>query len=495
MDIAARLGAVAAARSSAIALRCGAAALSYGQLWTSSGRLAQALSTSGVGRGQAFAVLCENNLELIQLYYAAARLGAVFVPINPNLSARETAYIAIHIKSTMLFHDEPLRPVAEAALPEERRATLSSLFALAEECENRWDDEDHSTRDFLVIYTSGSTGVPKAVVFDQAGEIAGNDSLAKMWEIGPDDVTLVALPLGFLYGLSTAAATGLQSGGELVVLRRFHPGEVLTSLLDARASIYHGVPTMFAMMLDYAEQHGLQVDLSPVRLLISAGAPLSQELRNRFELRFGKRIDDYYALTEARPIFGRHWGDKDPPRGAIGSPAPGVEIRVVDGQGRDLGPGETGEIEVRAPAMLKRYHGDEALTQQAFRDGWFRTGDLGRSGDQGHYFLTGRIKDIIIRGGVNIAPAELEDVLLRHPALSAAAVIGVGDPTFGEVPIAYVVARTDAPTADELHSFCEGHLPRFKIPAAFVLLPSLPLGATGKVDKKALARMWTERGA
>ncbi|HUF45591.1 MAG TPA: class I adenylate-forming enzyme family protein [Aestuariivirgaceae bacterium] len=495
MDIATRLRQLATAQGARIALRCGAAAMSYEALCTSSGLLAQALSRRGIGRGRAFAVLCENSIELLQLYYAAARLGAVLVPLNPSLSAREVAYIADHIESAVLLHDRALEKVAAAALPDGRRAMLSNLFDDLGECAARPAEEDHSARDFLVIYTSGSTGVPKAVVFDQAGEIAGNDSLARLWNIGPDDITLVALPLGFLYGLSTAAATGIQAGGEVVVLPRFHPGGVLKAIVEARITVYHGVPTMFAMMLDYAEQQGLDVDLSPLRLLISAGAPLSEELRNRFESRFGKRIDDYYALSEARPIFGRHWGEAEPPRGAIGKAAPGVEVRIVDGEGGDLGPGEAGEIVVRAPAMLKRYHGEEALTRQAVRNGWFRTGDLGRCDEEGHYFLIGRIKDIIIRGGVNIAPAELEEVLMRHPAVRAAAVIGVGDPTFGEVPVAYVVARLEAPGADELQSFCAGQLPQYKVPTAFVFLPSLPLGLSGKVDKKALSRRWTEARA
>jgi long-chain acyl-CoA synthetase len=495
MDIISGLEAAAARHGAKIALRMGESALSYADLAAGSRSLAAALVRRGIGEGDAIAVLCDNSLELLQLYYAAARLGAVFVPVNPALSAREVAYIAAHVGSSLLLHDEAHAATAEGAVAADRRLPLATLLAGLGSGAAAHPARDHAADDFLVIYTSGSTGVPKGVVFDQAGEMAGNRSLAELWGIGPQDVTLVTLPLGFLYGLSTAAATGIQAEGEVVVMRRFHPGEVLAALIERKATVYHGVPTMFAMMLDYAEEHGLQVDLSGVRLMISAGAPLSGELRRRFAARFNKAIDDYYALTEARPIFGRpSAGGASIPEGAIGRPAPGVAVRIVDGAGAEVPAGEVGEILVRAPAMLKRYHLNEEMTRQALVDGWFRTGDLGRRDGEGNYYLTGRVKDIIIRGGANVAPAEVEAVLAGHPAVQSAAVVGVPHQTLGEVPVAFLVLRSKmAVCMEELKAFCAQRLAEFKRPAEFVVLAAHPLGPTGKVDKKALKQQWLER--
>jgi long-chain acyl-CoA synthetase len=325
------------------------------------------------------------------------------------------------------------------------------------------------------------------VVFDQACEIAGNQALIDLWGITHEDRIAVALPLGFLYGLSTASAMGLQAGAEIVLLRRFHPQLVLNSFVEHRISVFHGVPTMFAMMLDYCEQNDLTIDLSFMRMLVCAGAPLSPALKQRFCERFGKAIDDYYALTEIRPVFGRYSGDDVVPPGAIGKAAPGTVIRIVDAEGCDVEEGESGELLARAGSTMLRYHKDPELTARSFRDGLFVTGDIGRRDANGQYYLTGRIKDIIICGGANISPAEVENALLRHDSIRAAAVVGRRDDKFGERPVAFVV-RADALQHDDesVLAHCRALLADFKVPVALIDLPELPLGATGKVDKQAL---------
>jgi long-chain acyl-CoA synthetase len=480
-------------RGGATAIRFGAQALSYEAFLGEISRASRALAKVNIGKGACVAFLSENRLELMTAYYAAAGLGAVFVPINPSLTAREVAHIIVHSGAQLLFHDEAMLAVAEGAAPAAIRRPIAALTGDAPGSEGSVRERSTALEDdFLIIYTSGSTGTPKAVLFDQQAEIQGNAALIAMWDITEADVTLVALPLGFLYGLSTAAATGLQAGGEVVILRRFHPGEVLQAMASNRASIYHGVPTMFTMMLDYAEQNGLSIDLSFMRLLICAGAPLSAELKSRFARRFNKAIDDYYALTEVRPVFGRFAKDsQEVPSGAIGRASPGAVIRVVDAKGGDVADGEQGELLVRAPATLKRYFKDEAMTQASLQDGLFRTGDLGFRDSRGFYHLTGRIKDIIIRGGANIAPAEVEGVIARFPGVQSAAVIGVADRKYGEVPVAFIVSRAgERVTAEALAVHCRHDLADYKVPAAFHFLQAFPLGVTGKVDKKALKALW-----
>jgi long-chain acyl-CoA synthetase len=305
----------------------------------------------------------------------------------------------------------------------------------------------------------------------------------------------VALPMGYHYGLTTATAATLQSGGQAVLLRRFHPREVLEALVKHGATVFQGVPTMFAMMLEYAEQNSVDIDLSFMRLLISAGAPLSTELRERFEKRFGKRIDDYYALTESRPIFGRYANDPAPvPRKAIGKAAPRAVVKIVDAQGNDVADGVEGEFYVRGPSVTLGYLKNEAQTRELFNeDGLIRTGDLGYRDSEGFYYITGRSKDLIIRGGANIAPAEVEQVLGQHGSIQSVAVIGVPDEKFGQLVAAYVVPRsTQLPGQEELQAWCKGRLAEFKIPAYILPAAELPLVNTGKVDKKALLAHWME---
>ena len=360
------LRAVAAVRGDAPAIRFGDRHLTYRDLLREIDGTALRLRGHGISHGISFAVLCQNCLEVMVAYYAAAQIGAMFVPINPSLTAREVVHITTHSGAVRLFHDEAMREVAEQAAPASLRRPLEALSATDGVASGAHAVDP--TEDFLIIYTSGSTGTPKAVLFNQQAEIAGNASLIEMWGITASDITLVALPLGFLYGLSTAAATGLQAGGQVVIQRRFHPGEVLQAMVAHRVTVYHGVPTMFTMMLDYAEQNDLNVDLSFMRLLICAGAPLSAELKARFQARFGKAIDDYYALTEVRPVFGRFASDSNPiPPGAIGRASPGAVIRIVDGAGTEVADGVHGELVVRAPSTLKRYFKDEGLTKSVFR--------------------------------------------------------------------------------------------------------------------------------
>lgn len=485
------LVAVAAGHTARTALRFENQDLSYAELEEAIASAASAITDLGIGVGDAFAMLCENRPEVMIAYFAAARVGAVFVPINPSLSPSEITYVIEHSDAVMLFHDEAMREVAEQAAPHEMLRDIGRLSARGHPFAALSTD---ASRDFLIIYTSGSTGRPKAVVFDQAAEHFGNAALIDLWAICPDDRMVVALPLGFLYGLSTAAATGLQAGCEVTIVRKFSPARTIAALVAQRATIFHGVPTMFAMMVDYVERENLAVDLSFMRLLICAGAPLPPSLRLRFAERFGKAIDDYYALTEVRPIFGRFADDKTtwPPE-TLGRLAPGADVRICDAAGDDVAEGLIGEIFVKAASTMVRYHKNPDLTASVKHDGFFATGDLGLRNSAGFYYLTGRIKDVIIRGGANIAPAEVENVLLELEPVSGAAVLGDSDRIYGEVPVAFITLRERLAT-DVILDHCRRRLADFKVPVRVEVLQELPLGVTGKVDKNALRHRMGIRG-
>jgi long-chain acyl-CoA synthetase len=465
--------------------------VSYAELLGYVDNAAAYLSASGIGQGIPFAAYAQNRPELMYCYYAAAKLGAIYVPVNPNLTPSEVEYTFRHSGAKLMLHDDVVAESAKQSVPADALVELAKLTGVNDLPVPAAADVSPED-DFLIIYTSGTTGVPKAIVLDHAAQIAGAASLAQMWGLTAEDVTLVALPLGYLYGLSTAAAVGLQSGGTVVILRRFHPRYVLAGMVEHQVTIFHGVPTMFSMMLEYSEQNDFSNDLSFVRALICAGSPMPQEMRQRFATRFGAAIQDYYAMTEATPVFGRYFDDPDPiPEGAVGRAAPGVTVRIVRSDGSDCEIDEEGEVLVRASATMKRYMNAPSQTEASFKDGLFRSGDLGRRDARGYFYITGRIKDIIIRGGANISPAEVEAVIATHPGVQDVAVIGIPDRIFGEVPAAVVVRRFGSNvTEEELIAHASAPLADFKVPKRYIFISQMPLGKTGKIDKTALKQRY-----
>ncbi len=478
--------------ASSTALAFEGRSLTYAQLLGLVDNAARQLRRLGIDYGDSFAIYAQNCPEILIGYYAASKIGAVLVPINPNMTSAEVAHSVGHCDAKALLHDALVAEAAEQAASGEKRRPLSLLSEPCEEPDAGPRPRIGQDDDFIIVYTSGSTGTPKAIVLTHRSQTDVLDALTGMWGITDRDTTLVGLPLGYLYGLSTASAAAQSTGGRVVLMRRFHPGEALDAFLASRATVYHGVPTMFSMMLDYAEQRDLRPDLSFVRALICAGAPLPEELKHRFARRFNKEIQNYYALSECTPVFGFHADDDRPmPAGAAGQLAPGSAARIVDAQGKDCPDGMPGELFVKGAALLKRYHKDDAATAAILTEGWLKTGDIACRDAQGFYTITGRLKDIIIRGGANIAPAEVESVLARHPAVQEAAVIGVPDRIFGEVPVAYVVRRAGSDVAaGALIAHAETALADFKVPRQITFIGEMPLGKTGKVDKAALKAWW-----
>ncbi len=478
--------------ASSIALVFEDRTLSYAELLGLADNAARQLRHLGLGYGDTFAIYAQNCPEILIGYYAASKLGAVLVPINPNMTAVEVAHSIWHCDAKVLLHDALVAEAAEQAASREKRRPLSLLSEPCEEPDAGPQPRIGQDDDFIIVYTSGSTGTPKAIVLTHRSQTDVLDALTQMWGITDMDTTLVGLPMGYLFGLSTASAAALKMGGKVVLMRRFHPGEALNSFQAARATVYHGVPTMFSMMLDYAEQRDLRPDLSFVRALICAGAPLPEELKLRFARRFNKEIQNYYALSECTPVFGFYADDARPmPPGAAGQLAPGSAARITDAQGKDCPDGVPGELFVKGAALIKRYHKDDAATAAILTEGWIKTGDIACRDAQGFYTITGRLKDIIIRGGANIAPAEVESVLARHPAVQEAAVIGVPDKIFGEVPVAYIVRRAGSDVdVEALITHAEKALADFKVPRRIAFIGEMPLGKTGKVDKAALKAQW-----
>lgn len=475
----------AAPRHDKVALIHEGGTVTYGAFLDRIDTVARHLVALGIGPGDRFAIYGQNTPEHYYAFYAASRLGAVIVPLNPHLTAPEVGYSFRHSEARILFHDDHVAETARATVPAERLRPISDLRAPAPAVDLP-DITPDPDADFAISYSSGTTGNPKAIVLDQAGLIRVAISGAEMWAITDADVATVGLPLGYMYGLNTSSSPVLHAGGTIVLMRRFHPREALELFTARRSTLFMGVPTMFTMMMDYCEAKGLTYPLPDMRMLVTAGAPLPPETAARFIASFGKPLSNYYGLSEAFPIFAHHSSETSPP-GSTGRLAPGAVVQIRRPDGTLCGDDEDGEAFVSGPATMKRYNHDAEMTAGAMTGGLFRTGDIVRRDAQGFYTITGRLKDIIIRGGHNISPTELEQVLVSHPAVAEAAVVAATDPLFGEKPVAYLVCRPGTTvTADEVVSHAAQTLADFKVPRDIHFLTEMPLGKTGKIDKRTL---------
>lgn len=462
--------------------------VTYRQFLANIENVARHLVKLGIGEGERFAIYGQNTPEHYYCFYAASLIGAMIVPLNPHLTAPEVEYSFRHSEAKFLLFDSHVEAVvAQAGIPAEKQLPVSTLREPAPAVslpEIKTDPE----ADFVISYSSGTTGTPKAVVLDQASMIRVGEAGTRMWGVTENDVATVGLPLGYMYGLNTSSSPVLHNGGTIVLMRRFHPGEALDIFSKRNVTLFMGVPTMFTMMLSYCEQKGLKYQLLSMRMLVTAGAPLPPEVSARFTAAFGKPLSNYYGLSEAFPIFGHFAEDQGRiPEGATGRLAPGAYVEIRRPDGSRCAPGEAGEAFVRGAATMKRYNKEPEMTAAALADGLFRTGDIVSVDEAGFFTIQGRIKEIIIRGGHNIAPAEVEQVLVSHDAVIEATVVGAPDPVFGERPVAFVVCRPGATvSAEDLMSHAEARLSEFKVPRTINFLEQMPLGKTGKVDRLAL---------
>ncbi|HKG23936.1 MAG TPA: AMP-binding protein, partial [Blastocatellia bacterium] len=337
----------------------------------------------------------------------------------------------------------------------------------------------------LIIYTSGTTGRPKGALLSHRMLMWNSINTNIGWDLVSSDVTTVHAPLFHTGGLNVLTLPLMHIGGTVVILRKFDPAETLEAIEKHRCTIFFGVPTMFQMMLDSPRFE--EIDFGSMRFLISGGAPCPVPLIEAYQRR-GVAFTQGFGLTEVGPNCFR-LGLEDAVRkaGSIGFPSFHSEARIIDEEGRDVPRGLVGELLLKGQHVCSGYWQDSEATSAAISDGWFYTGDLARQDEEGYYYIVGRAKDMIISGGENIYPAEVESVLHDHPAIASAALIGISDDKWGEMPVAVVIARTGrAVTPEEVMDFCSGKLARYKIPKRVYFVSEFPLSASGKVVKRVL---------
>jgi len=461
-------------------------------------RLATVLQDGGVCQGDRVGYLGVNHPAFLETLLAATTLGAVFVPLNFRLTGPELEFIINDAGVHTLIADDMLRPVIEPV----REALCVRRYLGAESAADGWEDYQglltnagpypghiaaapHDTA--VIMYTSGTTGRPKGAMLTHGGLTANTEALHEAWRWSEGDVLLHVLPMFHVHGLFVALHGALRAGATTVALRRFEAADVWRHLEADRATLFMGVPTMYHRLVEAFPRP--PPDLSSVRLFVSGSAPLRDDTARRFAELTGHSILQRYGMTEVGMATSQRL---DGPRreGTVGVALPGVKVRVVHREtGAVLGPGEIGEVHVRGPSVFAGYWGREAATREVFTDdGWLRSGDLGRLDEAGDLTLVGRAKELVISGGLNVYPKEVETALDGHPDVVESAVTGVPDDDLGERVVAGIVPRDGARVdASDLVAWCREQLAPYKCPKRIALLGELPRNAMGKVQKERLA--------
>jgi long-chain acyl-CoA synthetase len=465
--------------------------LTYRDLAEASGRVATMLCERGVRPGDRVAVMLPNVPHFAAVYYGILRAGGVVVPMNPLLKEREVAYYLADSGAALIaaWHgcaDDASAGAFRAGTPV---LVVGEDFAdvLAPVAPTPGAAARSGADTAVILYTSGTTGQPKGAELSHGNlsmnvEVMANDLV----RVGPQDVIFGGLPLFHSFGQTCGLNTAVKVGACLTLVSRFAAGAVLDVLARDRVTVFEGVPTMYVALLG---EPGLDArDLSALRVCVSGGAALPVEVMREFERVFGCVILEGYGLSETSPVASFNHPDRARKPGSIGTPVRGVEMRVVDERGLDVPNGEVGEIAIRGHNVMKGYWRRDDATAEAIPDGWFRTGDLAKRDADGYYFIVDRRKDLIIRGGYNVYPREIEEVLYEHPAVAEAAVVGVPDASLGEeVGAAVVVKSGDTVTPQDLRDFVKGQVAAYKYPRHVWLVPALPKGPTGKVLKREIS--------
>jgi malonyl-CoA/methylmalonyl-CoA synthetase len=455
--------------------------LSFARVDADSGRMQAELAARGVRAGDRVAVQAEKSAEAVLLYLACLRRGAVFLPLNPAYTDAEIAFFLADARPALFVCDPARQPdyAAVATLGADGRGSFDAW-------RGRSPDPEIAARRAgdvaALLYTSGTTGRPKGAMLTHENLAANADALVTLWRFSARDVLLHALPLFHAHGLFVALHCALWTGARTRLLARFDAEQVAAEL--ARATVFMGVPTHYVRLLAL-EEFGRET-CRAVRLFVSGSAPLTAATHQAFAARTGHEILERYGMTETLMITSNPYGERVP--GSVGMALPGVELRIVGADGRALPPGETGELEVRGPSVCAGYWQLPEKTRESRRaDGFFVTGDLARSAPDGRIELVGRAKDLVISGGLNVYPAEVEAAIDALPGVGESAVIGLEHPDFGE-GVAAVVVGDGSRALDEsaLREELSGRLARFKLPKRIFFVDALPRNAMGKVQKAAL---------
>ena len=474
--------------------------LSYQALDEKTNSVACKLISLGIKKGDRVALLMANSIEFVISYFGIVKTGAIVLPVNILLKSDEIKFILNDAGASLLITSEEFMPVITPIRPEV--TTLKNIVlkgkSPADGCV-MWEEmfknsgkslpevELNTIEDVAsIIYTSGTTGKPKGAMLTHNNLLSDVESAVEMLGCGDEEIFLCVLPLFHAFAATVCMIAPLYLGASVVIMVRFNPIEVLKKIEEEKATLFAGVPSMYAV---WAGIELPRIDLSSWKLCISGGAALPVEVMKAFEAKYKIPICEGDGPTECSPVT-----SCNPPKGlrkpgSIGLPLPRVYMKIVDDMGNELPIGEVGEIIVKGPNVMKGYWNNPQATRESIKDGWFYTGDMGKKDRDGYFYIVDRKKDMVIVGGMNVYPRELEEVLYSHPKVLEAAVIGIEDKLRGEVPVAVVVLKDNQhATEKELIEYCKERLANYKVPKRVEFVTGLPKTATGKILKRELKK-------
>jgi long-chain acyl-CoA synthetase len=492
-------------------------AVTYLELDAAVSKLASGLEKIGLKKGDHIAMLLGNSPYFVVGLYGALRLGATVIPINPVYTADEMTYImnngdvkaviALDVLTPLLQNIEPLLPSVKHIIicetPQQQENTqyemrpsffekIKSFTGLLSSGEATFGppaiEEDETA---VILYTSGTTGKPKGAMLTHKNLYSNAKDIADFLNINEQDRVIAVLPMFHVFCLSVALNASLMNGGTVIIMPRFSPSAVFETIREHNATIFAGVPTMYNFLLQYPE--GKQEDVETLRLCISGGASMPVAILEAFEQKFNVMISEGYGLSEASPVTCFNPTDRPRKPGSIGMSIVNVENKVVDEFGEEVPVGQVGELIVSGPNIMKGYYKMPEETAHTIKDGWLYTGDLARMDEDGYFYIVDRKKDMIIVGGYNVYPREVEEVLYSHPSIVEAAVIGVPDTNLGEAVKCFVVIKNSSQTEEDLISYCREHLAKYKVPNEIEFLKELPKNTTGKILRRALKQQLLEQ--
>jgi long-chain acyl-CoA synthetase len=457
-------------------------------------RAAGMLAAHGIAKGDVVSLLLPNSVEYIIAYFACWQLGALAGPVNGHLKTQEIEYVVSNSESKlMLVNSEFLAKVEGGRVPvkvfdSEREASHGFN---GQSTDGQSPDEVTGEDEAIIIYTSGTTGKPKGCLLTHGNVIANARQISSWLGFTEEDRLLTIMPLFHMNAVSVTTMSALYAGGSTVVSPKFSASRFWQIISDYQITSFGSVATLLSMLLStYPDGVPAGLKTDQLRFAMCGSAPVPAEIMRRFEEAFNCLVVEGYGLSESTCRSTFNPPDKRRRPGSCGLPI-GNEMRVVDDEDRDVPEGELGEIVLRGENILKGYFKNEAATATAFRNGWFHTGDIGYRDADGFYYIVDRKSDMIIRGGENIYPREIDEVLYQHPQIAAAAVIGVSDQLYGEEVAAVVVLKPDAKISEEeVMEFCKARLADYKCPKTVRFVEDIPKGPTGKLLKRELAQMF-----
>nr|WP_313893107.1 fatty acid--CoA ligase family protein [Psychrobacillus sp.] len=483
---------------------------SYAEFDRSIEGFATVLKNLGIEKGDNVGFLLGNSPHFLISLYATMRIGATAVPINPIYSPDEISYIVKNSDAKAIIALDALLPLVEkanalftsvkhyiicetqpettaklAVLPAELKEKVKSFtFLLSTTAPNVTPVEVSEDDTAIILYTSGTTGHPKGAMLTYKNIYSNARDVAEYLSINTEDRVITTLPVFHVFALTVVVNAPLLVGATLLLVPRFSPQEVFKIAKEQKATIFAGVPTMYNFLYQFPEAN--IEDFSTIRLAISGGSSLPVALLHNFEDKFQVRISEGYGLSEASPVTCFNPIDRERKPGSIGQSIINVENKVVNALGEEVPVGEVGELIVKGPNVMKGYYKMPEETENAIRDGWLYTGDLARQDEEGYFYIVDRKKDMIIVGGYNVYPREVEEVLFEHAGIVEAAVVGIPDPNFGEEVLAFVVKKDAALTEEQLREYCAEKLAKYKVPTRIEFLEELPKNTTGKILRRSL---------